>query len=263
MRLATAVSAVALGAVASAGFTAWRADAVATRPAGSVPIELAGEQLVPPAFAIPDARPLRRFAGATAWAPVLRATLARTGPGFRFPRIARVPGSTPEGTTNLVVALARHQGPRRLWVRVRLAVLPNGTTGWIRRDALGGYAVIRTRLVVDLRHLTATLRRGPRVVLRVPIGAGQRRWPTPRGRFYVRDRLTGFGDPFYGPVAFGTSARSAVLTEWPNGGYIGIHGTNRPDLIPGRISHGCIRMRNRDIRRLPRLMPVGTQVVIT
>jgi lipoprotein-anchoring transpeptidase ErfK/SrfK len=68
--------------------------------------------------------------------------------------------------------------------------------------------------------------------------------------------------PFYGPVAFGTSARSAVLTDWPDGGYIGIHGTNHPELIPGRISHGCIRLRNRDIIRLARRMPIGTPITI-
>jgi lipoprotein-anchoring transpeptidase ErfK/SrfK len=43
---------------------------------------------------------------------------------------------------------------------------------------------------------------------------------------------------------------------------IGIHGTNEPSLIPGRISHGCIRMRNHRIRRLARLMPVGTPLTI-
>jgi L,D-transpeptidase catalytic domain len=263
MRLATAVAAVALGAIASAGLTAWRAEATAVGPAGSLPVELAGERLVAPAFAIPAARRLERRRGATVWAPVLRPTLARAGPGAGFPRIALVRPLTPEGTTNLVVALRRHQGPRRLWVRVRLAVLPNGTTGWIRRDALGGYVVVRTHLVIDLRRLTATLTRGRRVVLRASIGIGQPRWPTPRGHFYVRDRLTQFGDPSYGPIAFGTNARSPVLTDWPNGGYIGIHGTNQPRLIPGRISHGCIRLRNHDIHRLAQLMPIGTPITIT
>jgi lipoprotein-anchoring transpeptidase ErfK/SrfK len=33
-------------------------------------------------------------------------------------------------------------------------------------------------------------------------------------------------------------------------------------LIPGQVSHGCIRMRNRDILRLARLMPVGTPLTI-
>ena len=43
---------------------------------------------------------------------------------------------------------------------------------------------------------------------------------------------------------------------------MGIHGTNSPELIPGRVSHGCIRMRNADVLRLSRLMPVGTPLTI-
>jgi lipoprotein-anchoring transpeptidase ErfK/SrfK len=74
--------------------------------------------------------------------------------------------------------------------------------------------------------------------------------------------LTRYRSPFYGPLAFGTSARSSVLTDWPGGGFIGIHGTDAPELIPGRVSHGCIRLRNDDILRLGRLMPVGTPVTI-
>ena len=67
---------------------------------------------------------------------------------------------------------------------------------------------------------------------------------------------------FYGPLAFGTSARSSVLTDWPGGGFIGLHGTDEPQLVPGRISHGCVRFRNRDILELGRLMQVGTPVTI-
>ena len=66
----------------------------------------------------------------------------------------------------------------------------------------------------------------------------------------------------YGPLAFGTSARSSVLTDWPAGGYIGIHGTDRPELLPGLVSHGCIRLRNAAILRLAELMPVGTPLTI-
>jgi lipoprotein-anchoring transpeptidase ErfK/SrfK len=62
-------------------------------------------------------------------------------------------------------------------------------------------------------------------------------------------------------LAFGSSDYS-VLSDWPGGGIIGIHGTNEPLLIPGRPSHGCIRVRNRAVRRLWRLMPVGTPLVI-
>lgn len=161
-----------------------------------------------------------------------------------------------------MLALGRRRAGGRLWARVRLPVLPNNTTGWIPRDALGGYVDVDTHLIVDLERLTATLLAHRRPVFRALIGIGQARWPTPTGNFYIRNKLSDFDDPFYGPVAFGTSARSAVLTDWPAGGFIGIHGTNRPEILPGRVSHGCIRLRNADILTLARLMPVGTPVTI-
>ena len=81
------------------------------------------------------------------------------------------------------------------------------------------------------------------------------------GDFYVREILSGYNMPAYGPIAFGLSARSNVLTDWLGGGFIGIHGTNQPGILPGRVSHGCIRMRNSAVLRLRRLMPLGTPVV--
>ena len=38
--------------------------------------------------------------------------------------------------------------------------------------------------------------------------------------------------------------------------------TNKPQLLPGRPSHGCVRVPNRPIKRLYRLMPIGTPVHI-
>jgi lipoprotein-anchoring transpeptidase ErfK/SrfK len=46
------------------------------------------------------------------------------------------------------------------------------------------------------------------------------------------------------------------------GGEYAIHGTNRPDLIGGFVSHGCIRMYNSDIRELYRLVDIGTPVIV-
>jgi lipoprotein-anchoring transpeptidase ErfK/SrfK len=170
---------------------------------------------------------------------------------------------TPEGTDNIVEVVAHRQ--RRsgaAWVRVRLAVLPNGTEGWVPRGALGGYGTVTTRLSIDLRRLRATLYRGGRPVFRAPVGVGAPGSPTPPGRFYLRNRLSRYRSRTYGPVAFGTSARSPTATDWPAGGYVGIHGTDRPDLLPGRISHGCIRMRNADISQLAQLLPIGSPLTI-
>ncbi len=193
-----------------------------------------------------------------------RADVARTAPASGAAQVARVALRTPEGTSNVLEVLSRaRDGAGAVWVQVRLAVLPNGTTGWLPRAAINGYRTVRTRLRIDLARLRATLFKDGRAVLRAPIGAGEPQWPTPRGRFFVRNKLVRFKSPFYGPLAFGTSARSAVLTDWPDGGFVGIHGTSRPELLPGRVSHGCIRMRNPDIVRLGRLMPVGTPITIS
>ena len=214
------------------------------------------------AFEIPEPEPLRTE-GETRWAPVERAVQARSAPGGGR-RVGRLSTRTPEGTANLVVVLGRaRRSAGALWVRVRLPVLPNNTTGWVPRRSLGGYRTVDTRLVVDREKLTAELFRAGRKVFSTRVGIGEDRWPTPAGRFYVRVKSTTYKSPFYGPLAFGTSARSAVLTDWPAGGFVGIHGTDRPELLPGRVSHGCIRMRNEAILELGRLMPVGTPVSIT
>ena len=242
------------------GFTAlllWPAtDPAPAPPGGALP--------APPASALDVRAPVRleRDPHLAMWAAVERRVTARAAPG-RGKRVARLRTVTPEGTDNLALVRRRTRDRRgRVWVEARLPVLPNGTTGWLPRAALGGYRLVRTHLVVNRRSSTATLKRDGRRVFRAPVGVGLQRWPTPRGRFYIRNKLVRYRSRFYGPVAFGTSARSAKLTDWPDGAFVGVHGTDRPDLIPGRVSHGCIRMRNRDIVRLGRLMPVGTPVTI-
>jgi hypothetical protein len=217
---------------------------------------------VRPAFSPPPPIEVKAQAP-TVWAPVLRGTQGRARPSFDADVVGALEQTTPEGTENIALVLETTRDEAgETWARVPLAVLPNGTVAWVPRDVLGGYVQVRTRLVVDRTRLVATLYRGNRRVFSAPVGVGRAPWPTPVGRFYVRNRLTGFDDPAYGPLAFGTSARSPVLTDWPAGGYIGIHGTDRPDLLPGRVSHGCIRLRNEDIIELARLMPVGTPITI-
>jgi lipoprotein-anchoring transpeptidase ErfK/SrfK len=197
------------------------------------------------------------------WAYVLHATRARAGAASSGHVVGVVPEATSDGQPNLVRVLAQvRTASGHTWVRVALSALPNGLTGWVERSALSPYRSVATRLVVDTRRLRVTLYAHGRAVFGAPVGVGQPRWPTPRGTFYVREKLTGFHDPFYGPIAFGTNARSRVLTDWPGGGIMGIHGTNQPSLIPGRVSHGCIRLRNADIVRLARILPLGTPVVV-
>jgi hypothetical protein len=197
------------------------------------------------------------------WAVVLRPTVARTAPRNGARALTMLGTMTTDGTQNDVLVLgAISFGPTETWYRVRLPILPNNSTGWVRSSGLGSLYAVHTHLYVDRAHLRATLKRDGRTIFTTIVGIGRSYWPTPAGQFYVRDKLTGFGDPVYGPVMFGTSARSAVLTDWPGGGYVGIHGTDEPQILPGHVSHGCIRMPNASILRLAQLMQVGTPVTI-
>jgi hypothetical protein len=217
---------------------------------------------VRPAFTVGSPTRLRKGEARARFAPVLRRVDARRAPSPAARPISRLSLRTGERTTNIVLVIGEARRAGVNWVRVRMPVLPNGATGWVPRRALGGYRFVHTHLVVSRARFTAMLLYDGRPIFRARVGVGRPEAPTPPGEFYIRDKLVDVSDPFYGPVAYGTSARSAILTDWPGGGFVGIHGTNRPELIPGRISHGCIRMRNVDILRLGALMPVGTPLTI-
>jgi lipoprotein-anchoring transpeptidase ErfK/SrfK len=257
-----AVAAALAVAVAVGAWALWPepgGTAEAQAPARAVALPAAP----PSALRIARPRPLKTDPHLTRWTIVRRPTVARAAPDASAAVLARLTPRTPERTENLLVVLGVATDPHGgVWVHARLPVLPNGTAGWVPRNAVGPYASVTTRLVVSRELLTATLYRDGRVIFRAPVGVGTAAWPTPPGEFAVRSRLTSYRSPFYGPIAFGTTARSAVLTDWPAGGYVGIHGTNEPELLPGHVSHGCIRMRNGDILKLARLLPIGTRLTI-
>jgi lipoprotein-anchoring transpeptidase ErfK/SrfK len=153
---------------------------------------------------------------------------------------------------------------RRGWVRVQLPTRPNLATGWLRAADVR-IATTPYRVQVRLRRHRLTLWKGSRAVLRTRIGTGRAVSPTPTGRYYVTDLLRP-PDPrgFYGPYALGLSAHSPVYTSFAGGdGQVGIHGTNRPGALGRDVSAGCIRVTNRAITRLARLLPLGTPVDIS
>ncbi len=197
------------------------------------------------------------------WTVVLNRAPVRAKPRVSAPAFVSLARLTSDGTQNVVLVLeGKGVSETATWYRVRLSILPNNTTGWVQASDLGSLYTVRSHLYVDLAKQRATLKRGGRTIFTSILGVGKAKWPTPRGEFYIRSKLTNFNDPFYGPVAFGTSARSPTLTDWPGGGFVGVHGTNNPEILPGRVSHGCIRMPNKSILKLARLMPVGTPLTV-
>ena len=213
-------------------------------------------------------RATRTFRLSSAGGKSQNAQLLRPAPAYARPSadsrvVTTLKAITPEHVPHvLYLSSGRIDVQGRYWVRVPLPRLPNGSMGWVRREALGEFLTVDTHLLIDRSRLRATLFRRGRPVFSAVVGVGEARWPTPAGRFYIRERLTGFTDPIYGRLAFGTNGRSSILTDWPGGGFIGIHGTNQPGILPGRVSHGCVRLRNDAIRRLDRLMRIGTPVTI-
>jgi hypothetical protein len=217
----------------------------------------AAEASQPPSSKISDERTH------TSWAHPIAATRVLNWPAASARGITRLREYTENGYHEVYLVLRRHVDARgREWLNVRIPMRPNGRTGWVRAQSLGPLRTVHTRLLVDRRRLWATLRRDGRPVWRSRIGIGKPGASTPGGRFWIRERLRlHSADGLYGPLAFGTAAYSR-LSDWPGGGVIGIHGTNQPELIPGRPSHGCIRVPNRKILQLGRLMPIGTPVSI-
>ncbi len=199
----------------------------------------------------------------TRWAHDLFPGVIYRSPDFAARGLGRLRVFTEDGEFEIYLILGSHiDGDGRTWFHIRIPGRPNGRTGWTPADNLGDVKLVRTKLRIDRRALRATLFRNGIAIWRSRVGIGKAATPTPTGRYYVRERLRNLGGSgVYGPWAFGTSAYS-VLSDWPRGGVVGIHGTNAPRLIPGRPSHGCVRVPNARITQLARLMPLGTPIEI-
>jgi len=200
----------------------------------------------------------------TRWAHTNLLGAIRAEPRAGSRTVGRLRWNTEDGVPEVYVVLqSQLDAHDRPWLQIRIPGRPNGRKGWVQEEKLSNLKTIQTHLTIDRRRLKATLRKNGRVIWTSRVGVGKAGTPTPAGRFWIRERLSNLGgSPVYGPWAFGTSAYSETLTDWPGGGVVGIHGTNQPGLIPGRPSHGCVRVPNAKIRRLANLMPVGTPILI-
>ena len=117
------------------------------------------------------------------------------------------------------------------------------------------------RIVVSFPDRKLALLDGDQVVKVYDIAIGKSSTPSPTGEFQLINHVanpTWYGPE--GPVAPGPG--NPIGTRWmglSQKGY-GIHGTNVPSSIGKAASHGCIRMRNRDVEELFELVGVGVTV---
>jgi hypothetical protein len=224
----------------------------------------AGAESPPSSAGAPVITPLSNLRTVTKWAYPAGEAAVRSRPSPRSSIIGRLQFLTGDGQAELYIALASARLRNgQTWIQIEYPDRPNGQTGWVPRAALESPHTVDGYLLVDRSTLRATLFRAGQVIFSAPIGVGKPSTITPPGNFYVMEKLITANAPEYGPYALGTSAFAPTLSEWPGGGVVGIHGTDEPQLIPGRPSHGCVRMRDADITRLWHIIEVGTPIDIT
>jgi L,D-transpeptidase ErfK/SrfK len=109
----------------------------------------------------------------------------------------------------------------------------------------------RQFILIDVDKRRLELYANEEVVFAAPVAVGKSSTPSPLGYWKIVSKgkwSGGFGSRWMG-----------LNVPW---GLYGIHGTNKPESIGGALSHGCIRMYNRDVEKLYDLVSVGTPVKI-
>ena len=198
----------------------------------------------------------------TEFAYVKRISNVYAQPSTKSRRISRLQWYTEDGFSSIYLLLRAHWNKRTEWIKIRIPGRPNGRTGWVQRNALARFHLTHDAVVVNRERMRMTYYRNGHAIWNAPVGVGARSMPTPKGHFWINERfvITNPSDGYY-PYAFGTTDYS-TLTDWPGGGVVGIHGPyGAPaSAIPGRISHGCIRLRIRDDFWLGKHLQMGTPV---
>ncbi len=148
------------------------------------------------------------------------------------------------------------------WFEILLPERPNGSKGWAEFGPDIEVVYVDERIEVDLSDYELRYYREGRLIERFEVGIGEDRYPTPVGAFYVWAHIPQ-PDPAgpYGTLALGLSGFSPVLSDWPGGGRSAIHGTADASDKGAKVSHGCIRVYNDDMRKLEHIR-LGTPVLI-
>jgi lipoprotein-anchoring transpeptidase ErfK/SrfK len=142
------------------------------------------------------------------------------------------------------------------------------STGLAQQKALNSSVSANTEVVVDLSDRRVYVYRGDTVMASYPTGIGKKGWETPTGAFEIAHMQYHpvWRHPITGKV-FEAGPDSPLgdrwIGFWSDGrNKIGFHGTPDDDLVGKAISHGCLRMRNPDVRMLYKQVGLGTTVVV-
>ncbi len=124
------------------------------------------------------------------------------------------------------------------------------------------------RRIVDLGDRRVYVFRYDEVIASYPIAIGKKGWETPTGNFQImhKEHDPIWRHPITGAVFEGGSNSplgDRWIGFWSDGrNELGFHGTPNVDLLGAAVSHGCLRMRNSDVRMLYSQVNIGTQVLV-
>lgn len=198
-------------------------------------------------------------------ARILIGTAVRHRPGGSSVRWYARTRTKWSGNGQSLMILGSRNRRGKTWLKVRLPVRPNGSSGWIPRDRVQIRRSSRFIVIDRSRRMLSVYRRG-RVVSRFRVVVGTSATPTPIGLFAILDRVRQ-PDPggFIGPWAAPLTAHSNALRRYDGGpGLVALHGragASLNDPLGSASSHGCVRMNNRRIAGLIRGQ-LGTAVRI-
>lgn len=168
------------------------------------------------------------------------------------------------GYPSLFLVDATREVNGRLWYKVWVAMRPNGSRGWIPEGKLAFYHT-SSKIKIDLSERTLTVFRRGELIDTFPVAIGKRGLETPTGFFFVNQKLKPpYPGGSYGALAIGISAFQMKIPadSWIQGGPVAIHGTNEPSLIGKAVSHGCVRMHDKDVLKVSKYVPAGSPVEI-
>ena len=148
------------------------------------------------------------------------------------------------------------------WFKVVVPNRNNKTWGWAKQTDLAGYKINQWLEINTASHKMAYVK-GTQCIKVFPVAVGKPSTPTPKGLFFINDRLAA-PNLAYGHHILGTSAYSpAFVTFGGLDAAIGIHGTNEDDSVGHPVSHGCVRMHIGDSDWLYPRIKLGTPVFIS
>ncbi len=117
--------------------------------------------------------------------------------------------------------------------------------------------------VVSIPDRKLAVIEGLTVIATFEVAVGAAASPSPTGSFRIVSRVA--NPTYYHPGSVIPSGKNNPIgTRWlglSQKGY-GIHGTNAPRSVGHAASHGCIRLRNRDMERLFTMLRTGDAVEI-